>query len=70
VTRLWNRQILFWHRDVFSDALPAAICVTLCEKIHVSTMRYRGMKIISELLNLPAKLTENGQEMEVYLQKS
>jgi 2-polyprenyl-3-methyl-5-hydroxy-6-metoxy-1,4-benzoquinol methylase len=44
--------------------------VTLCEKTHVSAIRYRGMKIMSELLNLPAKITENGQEMEVYLQKS
>jgi 2-polyprenyl-3-methyl-5-hydroxy-6-metoxy-1,4-benzoquinol methylase len=43
--------------------------VTFCEKKQVSAFKYRGIKIISELLNLPAKLTGNGQEMEVYLQK-
>jgi len=44
--------------------------VTLCEKQKASPMIYRFFKIISEILNLPAKLTGNGQEMEVYLKKT
>jgi 2-polyprenyl-3-methyl-5-hydroxy-6-metoxy-1,4-benzoquinol methylase len=43
--------------------------VTLCEKGHASHLVYRAFKIMSEILNLPAKLTGNGQEMEVYLRK-
>jgi len=44
--------------------------VTLCEKETASPAKYRFFKIISELLNLPAKLRGKGQEMEVYLKKS
>lgn len=44
--------------------------VTLCEKGKASPGIYRVFKIISEILNLPAKLTGNGQEMEVYLKKA
>ena len=43
--------------------------VTLCEKQKTSPVIYRFFKIMSEILNLPAKLTGNGQEMEVYLKK-
>ena len=43
--------------------------VTLSEKNKGGMIRYRALKIVSELLNLPAKLTGNGQEMQVFLQK-
>jgi 2-polyprenyl-3-methyl-5-hydroxy-6-metoxy-1,4-benzoquinol methylase len=43
--------------------------VSLCHKDTVSDIEYRFLKLFSEILNLPAKLTENGQEMEVYLKK-
>jgi 2-polyprenyl-3-methyl-5-hydroxy-6-metoxy-1,4-benzoquinol methylase len=43
--------------------------VTLSEKKHGVMIQYRVLKIISELLNLPAKLTGNGQEMQVFLEK-
>lgn len=43
--------------------------VSLGDKNSVSYIKYRILKAFSEMLNLPAKLTGNGQEMEVYLRK-
>jgi 2-polyprenyl-3-methyl-5-hydroxy-6-metoxy-1,4-benzoquinol methylase len=44
--------------------------VSLSQEHTDSYIKYRSLKLISELLNLPAKLTKNGEEMEVYLCKS
>jgi 2-polyprenyl-3-methyl-5-hydroxy-6-metoxy-1,4-benzoquinol methylase len=43
--------------------------VSLCHKDSISYIKYRTLKSFSEMLNLPAKLSGNGQEMEVYLRK-
>lgn len=43
--------------------------VSLGDKDAVLPVKYRFLKFFSEMLNLPAKLTGNGQEMEVYLKK-
>jgi len=43
--------------------------VSLCHKNSVSYITFRFLKSFSDLLNFPAKLTENGEEMEVYLKK-
>ena len=43
--------------------------VSLCNEDSVSYTKYRFLKIFSEMFNLPAKFTGNGQEMEVYLRK-
>jgi len=43
--------------------------VTFKQKHSSSKLGYRSAKIFTEILNLPAKLSGNGQEMEVYLKK-
>jgi len=53
----------------FTIALFNTHSVTLSQREKSSPIAYRVLKIISEILNLPAKLTGNGQEMEVYLKK-
>jgi len=53
----------------FKIALFNTHSVTIREKQKSHIVVYRFFKIISEILNLPAKLTGNGQEMEVYLKK-
>lgn len=44
--------------------------VSLCDEESSSLIKYRALKFVSELLNLPAKLSGNGQEMEIYMRKS
>ncbi|MCK4839859.1 MAG: class I SAM-dependent methyltransferase [Desulfobulbaceae bacterium] len=43
--------------------------VSLVDKEKASYLHYRFLKILAELMNLPAKLSGNGQEMEVVLIK-
>jgi 2-polyprenyl-3-methyl-5-hydroxy-6-metoxy-1,4-benzoquinol methylase len=57
------------NKTGFSIARFNTHSVTLCEKENTAHIIYRAFKIISEILNLPAKLTGKGQEMEVYLRK-
>lgn len=43
--------------------------VSFCNKEEVSYLTYRLSKIITELLNIPAKFSGYGHEMEVFLRK-
>jgi 2-polyprenyl-3-methyl-5-hydroxy-6-metoxy-1,4-benzoquinol methylase len=43
--------------------------LSFCDKDSISFVKYRFCKFFSEILYLPAKITGNGHEMEVYLMK-
>lgn len=53
----------------FDIAVFKTLSVSLCDKERTNYFMYRGLKILSEALNLPTKGTGKGQEMEVFLKK-